>query len=184
MSPGQNGHEKLICVPIGAPSRRSRHGRGQAAPERAGNEEGSMIRSLSAADFAPWKELWLAYLRFYRAEVSDEATAVTFRRLCNQTDGMIGLVATDDHGGLVGLAHLVFHSSTWSADPSCYLEDLFVAPAARGGGTARQLLEAAFAEAGRRGAARTYWETQEFNAPARSLYDQVAHRTSFVVYER
>jgi GNAT superfamily N-acetyltransferase len=143
-----------------------------------------MIRALTAADFAGWQPLWLAYLRFYRAEVSTEVTATTFRRLCDQADGMVGLVATDEEGALIGLAHLVFHPSTWSADPSCYLEDLFVAPAARGTGTARQLLEATFAEAGRRGAARTYWETQEFNAPARSLYDQVAHRTSFVVYER
>ena len=143
-----------------------------------------MIRALAAADFASWEPLWLAYLRFYRAEVSADVTATTFRRLCDQTDGMIGLVATDEHGELVGLAHLVFHPSTWSADPYCYLEDLFVVPAARGTGTARQLLEATFAEAGSRGAARTYWETQEFNGPARSLYDQVAHRTSFVIYER
>jgi GNAT superfamily N-acetyltransferase len=143
-----------------------------------------VIRALETADRAPWEQLWLAYLRFYRAEVSSEVTAATFRRLCEQSDGMIGLVAADEQGGLTGLAHLIFHPSTWSADSYCYLEDLFVTPGARGTGTALELLEAVFAEAGRRGAARTYWETQEFNGPARSLYDQVAHRTSFVVYER
>jgi GNAT superfamily N-acetyltransferase len=143
-----------------------------------------VIRELAAADRHEWDQLWRAYLRFYRAEVSDDVTAATFRRLCDQADGLIGLVAADEQGTLLGLAHLVFHPSTWSADPYCYLEDLFVAPAARGTGTARELLEAVFAEAQRRGATRTYWETQEFNAPARSLYDQVAHRTSFVVYER
>jgi GNAT superfamily N-acetyltransferase len=143
-----------------------------------------MIRELTPPDFASWKQLWLAYLRFYRGEVGDEVTAATFRRLCDQSDGLIGFVAVDEDGALVGLAHLVFHPSTWSTDPYCYLEDLFVAPAARGTGTARELLEATFAEASRRGAARTYWETQEFNAPARSLYDQVAHPTSFVIYER
>jgi GNAT superfamily N-acetyltransferase len=143
-----------------------------------------MIRAVAEADFAPWEQLWQAYLRFYRAEVSDAVTAATFRRLCDQTDGMIGLVATDQDGALVGLAHLVFHPSTWSTDQYCYLEDLFVNPSARGTGTARELLDAVFAEAERRGAARTYWETQEFNGPARSLYDQVAHRTSFVIYER
>jgi len=143
-----------------------------------------MIRALAEADFSEWDQLWQAYLRFYRAEVSSEVTAATFRRLCGQADGLTGLVATDERGALIGLAHLVFHPSTWSADPYCYLEDLYVAPAARGTGTARELLEAVFAEAGRRGAARTYWETQEFNGPARSLYDQVAHRTSVVIYER
>jgi GNAT superfamily N-acetyltransferase len=142
-----------------------------------------MIRALVQADYAAWEPLWHAYLRFYRAEVPDEVTAATFRRLCDQGDEMTGLVATDDQGALIGLAHLVFHPSTWSGGLYCYLEDLFVAPAGRGTGAARQLLEATFAEASRRGAARTYWQTQEFNAPARSLYDQVASRTSFIVYE-
>lgn len=143
-----------------------------------------MIRSLAEADYESWLRLWRAYLRFYRDEVSAEVTAATFSRLCDRTDGLAGLVAEDDGGELTGLAHLVFHPSTWSAAPYCYLEDLFVSPSARGTGTARDLLNAVFAEARRRGAARTYWETQEYNGAARSLYDQVAHRTSFVIYER
>ena len=143
-----------------------------------------MIRALADGDFEQWLPLWRGYLRFYRAEVSDEVTAVTFARLAGRTDGLAGLVATGERGELTGLAHLVFHPSTWSAGPYCYLEDLFVAPAARGTSTARDLLEAAFAEAASRGAERTYWQTQEFNGAARSLYDQVAHPTSFVTYER
>jgi GNAT superfamily N-acetyltransferase len=99
---------------------------------------------------------------------------------------MTGLVAEDPAGTgrLAGLAHLVFHPSTWASQPYCYLEDLFVAPPARGSGLSRQLIDAVYAEADRRGAARVYWETQEYNGAARSLYDLVAHRTSFVVYER
>jgi GNAT superfamily N-acetyltransferase len=143
-----------------------------------------VIRKLAAGDFGSWEPLWQAYLRFYRGEVSAEVTGVTFRRLCDGLEGMTGLVAEDASGALVGLAHLVFHPSTWSDGPYCYLEDLYVSPAARGTGLSRELLDAVFAEAGRRGATRTYWETQEYNGAARSLYDQVAHRTSFVVYER
>jgi GNAT superfamily N-acetyltransferase len=143
-----------------------------------------MIRALKVTDYARWEQLWQAYLRFYREEVSDEVTSATFRRLHDQSDGMIGFVATDEKDDLVGIAHLVFHPSTWSTHPYCYLEDLYVSPAARGTGTAQQLIEAVFAEADRRGATRTYWETQQYNGRARSLYDQVAHVTSFVIYER
>jgi GNAT superfamily N-acetyltransferase len=143
-----------------------------------------VIRKLVAGDFGSWEPLWHAYLRFYRGEVSAEVTGTTFRRLCDGLDGMTGLVAEDDSGALTGLAHLVFHLSTWSDGPYCYLEDLYVSPAARGTGLSRELLDAVFAEASSRGATRTYWETQEYNGAARSLYDQVAHRTSFVVYER
>ena len=145
-----------------------------------------MIRALTADDYPGWLPLWRGYLRFYRGEVSDEVTLGTFRRLAGGLDGMTGLVAEDPDGTgrLAGLAHLVFHPSTWASQPYCYLEDLFVAPSARGSGLSRQLIDAVYAEADRRGAARVYWETQEYNGAARSLYDLVAHRTSFVVYER
>ncbi|HEV8221797.1 MAG TPA: GNAT family N-acetyltransferase [Streptosporangiaceae bacterium] len=145
-----------------------------------------MIRALTADDYPRWLPLWRGYLRFYRGEVSDEVTLETFRRLAGGLDGMTGLVAEDPvgTGTLAGLAHLVFHPSTWASQPYCYLEDLFVAPSARGSGLSRQLIDAVYAEADRRGAARVYWETQEYNGAARSLYDLVAHRTSFVIYER
>ena len=145
-----------------------------------------MIRALTADDYPGWLPLWQGYLRFYRGEVSDEVTLGTFRRLAGGLDGMTGLVAEDTAGTgtLAGLAHLVFHPSTWASQPYCYLEDLFVAPSARGSCLSRQLIDAVYAEADRRGAARVYWETQEYNGAARSLYDLVAHRTSFVVYER
>lgn len=146
----------------------------------------TMIRALTADDYRGWLPLWQGYLRFYRGEVSDEVTLGTFRRLAGGLDGMTGLVAEDPAGTgtLAGLAHLVFHPSTWASQPYCYLEDLFVAPSARGSGLSRQLIDAVYAEADRRGAARVYWETQEYNGAARSLYDLVAHRTSFVIYER
>ena len=83
----------------------------------------------------------------------------------------------------VGLAHLVFHPSTWSLDAYCYLEDLYVEPAARGTGAAQALFGAVYAEADARGAERVYWLTQAYNGAARSLYDGVGHLTSFVVYE-
>jgi GNAT superfamily N-acetyltransferase len=143
-----------------------------------------MIRQLEQGDRSGWERLWRGYLHFYRGEVTDEETTLAFDRLTTGKDGMCGLLAVGDVGEAVGFAHLVFHPSTWSARNYCYLEDLYVDPSQRGTGTARLLIEAVYAEADRRGASRTYWETQEFNSPARSLYDVVAHRTSFIVYER
>jgi hypothetical protein len=45
-------------------------------------------------------------------------------------------------------------------------------------------IKAVYAFADESGAAGVYWLTQEYNAPTRSLYDTLAHRTSFVVYQR
>jgi GNAT superfamily N-acetyltransferase len=127
--------------------------------------------------------MWQEYLRFYRTELSSEVTEDTFRRLCAGGD-VVGLVAVDEADHAVGLAHLVFHPSTWSTQSSCYLEDLYVRPDHRGGPVALELFSAVSSTAQERGATRVYWLTQQFNGAARSLYDTVARLTSFVVYER
>ena len=102
---------------------------------------------------------------------------------CATESAVHGLVAEqEDH--LAGLAHLILHPTTWATHPTCYLEDLYVAKQWRGAEVARRLMEAVYAFADESGPASVYWLTQEYNAPARSLYDTVAHRTSFVVYER
>ena len=141
------------------------------------------IRPPKARDFDAWLPLWNGYNAFYRSEVTEEVTKNTFRRLHEEADGFFGLIA-EANDGLVGLAHAIFHPSTWTTLSYCYLEDLFVARTHRGSGVARALIAGVYNEADRRGADRVYWQTQSYNAPARSLYDQVAQPTSFVVYER
>lgn len=142
------------------------------------------VRRLHDDDRHRWLALWAGYLAFYRAEIPDEVTEVTFERLRDGADGMLGLIATGPGGEPVGFAHLVFHPSTWASTGYCYLEDLYVDPAARGGGASRALFEAVFTEARARRYDRTYWHTQQFNGAARSLYDTVGRLTSMVEYER
>jgi GNAT superfamily N-acetyltransferase len=141
------------------------------------------VRPLRAEDRDRWEQLWNGYLSFYRAELSDEVTESSFARLCAGDAGMVGLVAVGPDDVPVGLAHLVFHPATWSEVSSCYLEDLFVDRRQRGGDVARALFAAVYAHARQAGADRVYWHTQQFNGPARSLYDTVGQLTSFVVYE-
>lgn len=143
-----------------------------------------MIGALGEGDWKEWSELWRGYLDFYREELDEQTTKSTFRRLCERSGGMFGLLARDESGSATGLAHAVVHPSTWTSASYCYLEDLFLARDGRGAGHARELIEAVFKEADALGCTRVYWHTQEFNGPARSLYDKVGHRTSFVVYER
>ncbi len=141
------------------------------------------IRPLRADDRAGWEPLWRAYLDFYRAELSAEVTEHTWSSLGDPTSPVHGLVAVRDDRP-IGLAHVVLHATTWATGPTCYLEDLFVDRAGRGSGVGRRLIEAVYAFADEHGAAAVYWITQEYNAPARSLYDTVARRNSFVRYER
>jgi GNAT superfamily N-acetyltransferase len=141
------------------------------------------IRQLQEDDWDLWHPLWAAYLDFYRASLSEGTTRSTFDRLTRGADDMFGLLAVSEDGEASGVSHCVVHPTTWSWRPSCYLEDLFVAPAARGSDLGRRLLEESKRMSAQRGSGRLYWHTQEYNGRARSLYDQVARPTSFIVYE-
>jgi GNAT superfamily N-acetyltransferase len=142
-----------------------------------------LVRSLKSSDRAQWEGLWNGYLRFYRQRLPSEVTNATFSRLAEEGQQPHGLVA-EDGAKLVGFAHYLFHASSWSLTEICYLEDLFVDPASRGGGVGRALIEAVYAAADRAKAGAVYWMTQEYNADGRALYDTLAHRTSFIRYER
>jgi GNAT superfamily N-acetyltransferase len=143
----------------------------------------STIRALRSDDWDDWAALWAGYLAFYRAALPQSTTRATFERLCAGEEGLFGLLALDDTGHGIGMANCVVHATTWSRQPKCYLEDLFVAPAARGADVGRALLHAVQAAGTERGAGQVYWHTQQYNGRARSLYDQVGTPTSFVVYE-
>jgi len=146
-------------------------------------QQSATIRRLVDDDRPDWFALWQAYCDFYRTRIDAETSATTFSRLC-AGDGMVGLVAEERVGAVVGFAHLVLHKSTWATTDCCYLEDLYVVPQYRGSGVAKQLVTRVYAEADACSVGKVYWHTQEFNAPARSLYDTLARRTSLVVYRR
>lgn len=143
------------------------------------------IRRLEAKDKLQWLVLFKGYIAFYKATVADEVIEQTWQRLIGGApDFHIALVAVDDTDGAIGLAHVLFHRSTWSPSHYCYLEDLFVEPSLRAKGVGRALIEAVYAEADVRQCSRTYWSTQEFNYRARGLYDQIATKSVFLQYRR
>ena len=141
------------------------------------------IRPPHFSDRESWEELFLAYQKFYRARVSDEIIDHTWERIHDPESEVWGLVAERD-GTLIGITHFLYHASTWADRPSCYLEDLFVSKAARGSGAARKLIEGVETVAKEHGAFRLYLHTQEFNSAARSLYDTLMPRSSFIVYRK
>ncbi len=141
------------------------------------------IRKAEPKDEARWRALWAGYVDFYRASVPEEATAKTWAAILDPASDIGALVAVQD-GEVIGLCNYVFHASTWSTQPICYLQDLFVDPTRRGGGAAKKLILACEEVAKAKGAFRLYWQTQEYNAPARSLYDTIVPRSSFIVYRK
>lgn len=141
------------------------------------------IAPLAPQDREEWLPLWRGYLDFYETELDAATTEATFLRLTAEGSGLHGAIARDDDGRAIGLVHWLTHPATWTTTEYCYLEDLFVAPAARGTGAGRALIEHVRAWAEARGAAEVYWLTAETNDTARGLYDRVATRSGFIQYQ-
>lgn len=146
-----------------------------------------LIRPAVEGDFLAWLPLWNGYNAFYgrsgATALPADITRTTWSRFLDADEAMHALVA-EDSSGLLGLAHFLFHRSTIQLGPSCYLQDLYTAEAARGRGVARALIEEVYRRAKAAGAPRVYWQTHETNATAMMLYDKVAEKSGFVVYRK
>lgn len=146
---------------------------------------------LRPQDRAAWEPLARGYKAFYETEVSDAGYEAAWQRL--MAGGVMlglgawlpGTTAASAPGQperLVGIAHALFHASTWSTG-NCYLQDLFTADDARGRGVAEALIGHLAVLAHAQGMDRLHWLTQQSNARARRLYDRVAVHKGFIRYD-
>jgi GNAT superfamily N-acetyltransferase len=144
-----------------------------------------VVNPITLQDHGRWAELWRGYLEFYETALPAGIYDHTWQRLIADEGPIRGLGARlgSTTAPLVGIAHYLFHAHAWAAQEVCYLQDLFVDPAARRGGVGRRLIEAVAAAARDRGCYRLYWTTKEDNATARSLYDQIARFNGFIRYD-
>ena len=142
-----------------------------------------VIKPVRPDERAAWEPLWRGYLEFYETVLPPEMYDLTWRRLHDPAEPMFLLGGTVD-GALKGIVHYLFHRSNWTTTDVCYLQDLFVAPDARGTGLGRALIDAVADKAREAGAPRLYWMTHETNTTARGLYDAVAERSGFIQYRK
>jgi ribosomal protein S18 acetylase RimI-like enzyme len=147
----------------------------------ASDESSIVIRDPTAEDEPGWRRLWAGYNEFYEKQVGEPVTAATWRRLFLKSDGLCGRLAVYN-GAMAGFAACVVHAGTWTQQPICYLEDLFVDPALRGKGIGEALIDDLIARAHGLGWSRLYWHTRADNVVARRLYDKFALADDFVRY--
>lgn len=140
------------------------------------------VRPVAAGDRAAWDELYAGYAAFYRVDQTAAMRDRVWGWLMDAGHPVTGMVAV--RGGVpVGLAHVRPFHRPLSASAGGFLDDLFVAPAARGAGAVQALI-AGVAEHGRtQGWTVIRWITAEDNARARAVYDKVASKTAWVTYD-
>jgi ribosomal protein S18 acetylase RimI-like enzyme len=143
------------------------------------------IRDAYPKDETVWRTLWADYITFYGATVPEEVTARTWQRILDPASPTFCRLVERDVAipmpQVVGFAVCVLHEGTFSTQPLCYLEDLFVAPAHRGIGIGRMILKDLQERAFSSGWSHLYWHTRQDN-PARKLYDEFVQADDFVRY--
>ena len=146
-----------------------------------------MIREATEADVPALMPLLRGYCDFYEAAPPDAALEQMARALIvspDEQDGFLLVAADDDSGEVVGFAACGWKWSSLRGARIVVLEDLFVAPSARGRGHADALIAATADLARRHGAPAVTWLTREDNHRARAVYDRVGgHAEPFIEYE-
>jgi ribosomal protein S18 acetylase RimI-like enzyme len=141
-----------------------------------------LVRAVSADDRDAWQKLFQAYGVFYRTAFDDDICEGVWKWLMEDNHPVRGFVA-ETAGTVVGFTHVRAQHNTFTAGPSWFLDDLFTAPEARGNGVATALIEHVKHYAGTRGGGTLRWITAADNQGAQRLYDTLAQRTSWVVYQ-
>jgi GNAT superfamily N-acetyltransferase len=139
------------------------------------------LRDATPGDENDFRILWAQYLAFYEVSLDPKVTAATWTRLMDQASPVKARLAVQD-GRILGFAIHLHHPSTWVLSEDCYLEDLFIAPEARGQGLGRALIDDLITLARARGWSRLYWHTDEDNTRARALYDQYVASDGHIRY--
>src|SRR3954470_11014249 len=145
---------------------------------------GFVIATVTEADLDELLPLMRAYCDFYEVAPSDDALLAMARKLIADPEREgVQLIARDGDGRTVGFATVFWTWSTLSAARVGVMNDLFVDPAARGGGVADALIEACRQECERRQARWLSWQTAKDNFRAQKVYERVgAKREEWVDY--
>jgi GNAT superfamily N-acetyltransferase len=135
------------------------------------------IRVVREEDLDALLPLMRCYCDFYEVDPSDDALLAMSRALIADPEREgVQFLACGAGGAAVGFATLFWTWSTLSASRVGTMNDLFVAPVARGSGVAEALIEACRVRCGERGATRLQWQTALDNERAQAVYDRVGGR--------
>jgi GNAT superfamily N-acetyltransferase len=148
-----------------------------------------MIAPVREEDLADLLPLLRGYCDFYEVTPGDEQLLRLCRALIDGVGGVphsagVQLLARAGDGGeAVGFATLFWTWTTLRAGRLAVMNDLFVAPEARGSGVADALIAACREHARAHGAVRLEWQTARDNLRAQKVYERAgAERSEWIDY--
>lgn len=141
-----------------------------------------VVRPLSLADESRWRELFRSYRTFYRLQGSEDVVSRVWSWMIDAGHECEALVA-EGEGGILAIGHYRRFARPSTGTVGLWVDDLFTDPEARGKGAARALFAYIAALADSEGRSVVRWITADDNHRAKALYDRIANRTHWVVYD-
>lgn len=137
------------------------------------------VARVQAGDLGELLPLVRAYLDFYGATPPEAAVrALSEALIADPEREGVQLLARDAAGAAVGFATVYWSRATTRAMRIGTMNDLYVAPEARGTGTAEALIEACVEACRAHDAGALEWTTALDNHRAQAVYDRVGGQRS------
>ena len=140
------------------------------------------IQQVEEKYFSQWAELYRGYADHYKSPLTNTGLKVTWDWLLDKSHPLIGIVGKQNNI-LIALAHFRSMPSPLRAHEIGFIDDLFVDPNYRGLRVAEKMI-ASIKQVGTKNKWHTIrWITRDNNYRARNVYDKVATKSDWNVYE-
>ena len=141
-----------------------------------------MIRNIEIKDKVEWEKLYYGYADFYKVEITEETLNTVWNWLHDLKHELNGLVyEIDNH--IVAVAHYRQMPSPLRGKNIGFLDDLYVHPDFRGRKIGEEIINKLNEISKAKGWGLVRWITRNDNHSAKSLYDRIAKKSTWDVYE-
>ena len=141
-----------------------------------------MIREIKLSDKEEWEDLYRGYANFYKVEMNDEILKTVWSWLHDKNHDMKGMVY-EHKNKVAGLAHYRRMLRPLSGKYVGFLDDIYVDPKYRGKKIGEKLILELQEISKKNNWGLVRWITRNDNMRAKSLYDKIAKKTNWDLYE-
>ena len=141
-----------------------------------------MIREIKLRDKEEWKDLYRGYADFYKVEMNEEILKTVWGWLHDKNHDVKGIVYEHENK-IVGFAHYRRMPRPLRGKYIGFLDDIYVEPKQRGKKIGEKLIYELNEISKKNNWDLIRWITQDNNRRAKSLYDRVAKKTTWSLYE-
>ena len=141
-----------------------------------------MIREIKLGDKKEWEDLYKGYADFYKTEMNEKILKTVWGWLHDKNHEVKGLVYLHENM-IVGFAHYRRMPRPLTGRYIGFLDDIYVEPKYRRKRIGEKLIHKLNEISNKNNWGLVRWVTRDDNIKAKSLYNKVAKKTNWDLYE-